>query len=275
MNIPIMFFIFTIRSHNQPQPDWVSDALNVLGERLRHRFPDATIIFVAYWAPRQYVYMPKQQTLTVFYREQKKRPSDTVESMLDKTNAQDWEYHPYDHKVIEEAARRVGGFILDLPMYEDPIETLKKFTPLYVDDMTHFSEEGHRYVRDQIYELLTRINAKPSDRVVNWESLDICTSWFETGKVGLNTTMEMVEFKDHKFALEAKPVTHDNIIELENPNEQKAYLYASYMATGPDQIYPNALLRIKQNGEETGAKHFRPFIADTPYGKRLITPGMF
>jgi hypothetical protein len=68
--------------------------------------------------------------------------------------------------------------------------------------MTHFSELGHQWVRDQILKILDNIKAQRSNRIVPWEFTDLCTSWYETGKTELLTNMEMVNFRDgSKFAL--------------------------------------------------------------------------
>jgi hypothetical protein len=246
-------------------PDWVSGALHVLARRLRHRFPDARILFLAYWAPRQYTYKPQNQPLEVFFQKRRKGPQDSLDKYLDQTNPEDWDFHPYDLEVIREAARLVNGYVLYLPQMDDPIVTLKKYASLYVNDMTHFSIEGHEWIRDHIVEMNHRIGAlMPSNRVEPWDSTDLCTSWFETGKPDLETNMQITEFKPGKFAIETKSSTRDNIIKLNNPWEQTANIYLSYMATGPEQIYNNVIVRVKQGNKETAVRRVTPVMPNTP-----------
>lgn len=258
--------------------DWVSGALDVLAARLRQRFPDSTIIFLNVWSPRQYLYKPTQKTLNTVIRDHIQSPSvspiftnEDLVTLLDGTKSDDWDFNPYDRKVIEEAARSVGGYILDLPNDADPITALKTYGPLFVQDMSHFSVPGHQWVHDRIIEILQTANAKTSDRVAPWESTDHCTTWFETGKTDLVTNMEMVDMnKDgKKFALEAKSDVQDNFIELNNPWSQTANLYVSYMSYGPEQKYPKALLEVKQDGQNTASTHIDPILANTPNGNPL------
>mmetsp|Transcript_14621 Transcript_14621/g.16251 ORF Transcript_14621/g.16251 Transcript_14621/m.16251 type:complete len:943 (-) Transcript_14621:178-3006(-) len=238
--------------------DWVTRALDELAERLRHRFPKSTIIFLNYWAPRQYIYKPNGQSFQEFHREQiaNKDPSMSGSDhgfqpwVLDGTHPDDWIYEPYDRDVILEAAKKVDGYIIDLPQLMDPIHTMKTFGDLYITDMTHFSLKGHLFIHDEINSLLWKLNkldnhaSKEPTIVDKWDSTDYCTLWYENGKTDYPTTMDMVEFKPNKFALEARNDTFNNKIEIFNPWEGEGHLYLSYMATGPDAMYPRAIARV-------------------------------
>jgi ubiquinone/menaquinone biosynthesis C-methylase UbiE len=115
--------------------DWVSSALDVLAERLRKRFPDATFIFLDVWAPRQYYHKPTQKTLNTLVHEKMRSAIVTeqdIHQWLDATNSEDWGFEPYNSKVIEDAARKVGGHIVTLPSHPDPIIAIKTYSPLYV-----------------------------------------------------------------------------------------------------------------------------------------------
>ena len=254
--------------------DWVSGALDVLAERLRKRFPDATIIFLDVWAPRQYYYKPTQKSLNTFVHELMRSPIVTEQDFhqwLDATNSEDWGFEAHNSKIIEDAARKVGGFIVNLPRDPDPITSIKTYSALYVlTDLTHFSELGHRWVRDQIFKILDSSKAQRTNRVVPWESTDLCTSWYETGKTALLTNMEMVNFRDgSKFALEASHGPNENFIELNNTWSTSGFLYLSYMSSGPEQIYPDTKVRVLQAFTESATANLHPVIPNTPFGGRF------
>ena len=254
--------------------DWVSEALDILAERLRKRFPDAIFIFLDVWAPRQYYHKPTQKTLNTLVHEKMRSPIVTeqdIHQWLDATNSEDWGFEAYNSKVIEDAARKVGGHVVNLPSHPDPIIAIKTYSPLYVlTDMTHFSELGHQWVRDQILKILDNIKAQRSNRIVPWEFTDLCTSWYETGKTELLTNMEMVNFRDgSKFALEASHVPNTNFIELHNTWSGSGFLYLSYMSNGPEQIYPDTLVRVIHHKTSSAAMHLIPVIPNTPFGKNF------
>jgi len=250
--------------------DWVTDALVDLGERVRYRFPNATIIFLNFWAPRQYIFKPTGQPFQDFYKERTKRLEDGFfdHDVLDGTSNDDWLYEPYDRSIIEQAADAVGGNIIDLAQFEnDPIQTLHTSGDLYLTDMTHWSETGHAYIEGQIVQLLRNTGFEKSKTTVHdWDSIDFCTLWYETGKTDFRKTMRMKQFKPNKFALEA--TKHRNIIELNNPWDRDAYLFLSYMATGPDHMYPMGVASVvrRRDGKETAKLIMNTYIPNVQHG---------
>jgi hypothetical protein len=255
--------------------NFVSPALDVLAERLRNRFPEATIIFLNIWAPRQYSHTPTQQTLKAMtYKKYQYHSNftalDYVNQVMAETKPEDWEFEPYNRKIIEDVASKVGGWIIDLPRDDDPISALSYAVPLYAHDLTHFSELGHLWVRDRILVALSKTGSKNVKKVLPWEYTDQCSSWFQTGKTDLKHNMEMVDFgSGTKFALETRSPPQKNIVEIENEWDTAAYLYVSFMVNGPEHIYPEVLITVDQHGNQSSAQLVRPFFDITPLGGTL------
>jgi hypothetical protein len=255
--------------------DFVSEALNVLAHRLRTRFPDATLIFLNIWAPRQYTYIPTGETLNTIVRPKRiENPNRTaleyVTDIMIATKPEDWKFTPYNRKIIEDVAAKVDGIIIDLPMDIDPLQALSKAVPLYLFDMTHFSELGHVWVRDMILEVISSTQAKPTKRVLPWEYSDQCYSWFQTGKVDFIHNMKMIDFgSGSKFALKTNSPPQKNFIEIQNVWNSSAFLFLSFMRFGPEQIYPDVLVEVDQNGIQSCANVVFPRFDDTPFGLTL------
>jgi hypothetical protein len=255
--------------------NFVSPALDVLAKRLRERFPDATIIFLNIWAPRQYSHTPTQETLKAktYKRYQFKSnftALDYVNQVMAETKSEDWSFEPYSRTFIEAVANKVGGYIIDLPRDEIPIRALSNAVPLYAHDLTHFSEFGHAWVRDRILETLSKAGSKQVEKVLPWDYTDQCSSWFQTGKSDLKHNMEMVDFgSGTKFALQTRSPPEKNYIEIENIWNRTAFLYVSFMSNGPEHIYPDVLISVDQNGNQTSAQVARPFFDITPLGGTL------
>jgi len=257
--------------------DWVTDALVDLGERVRFRFPKAVIIFLNFWAPRQYIYKPKNQGFQAFHMERATRHDVFQPDILNGTSADDWSYNAYDRKIIEKAGFNVNAYFIDLPQFEnDPIRTLKTYGDYYGTDMTHWSEKGHKYIQEKILLLLSNIEFDKSKTIVHdYDSTDFCTLWYESGQTYLNSSMTMNEFKPNKFALEAtkhNDRTKGNIIELENPWDQDAHLFLSYMATAPDHMYPMGVASVKHrsDGNETAKLVMNTHVANVQHGSLHI-----
>jgi len=252
--------------------DWVNEALSELGQRIRLRFPEATIIFLNFWAPRQYSY--KGQPLADYHRSNSAFGKWDVfqPELLDATRAVDWKFEPWDPSITKRAAEACGGHILDLPRYaNDPIKSLQTYGDLYGIDMIHFSEKGHRYIADKIVKLLDIVDFDKDKTVVRgWDSTDFCTLWYETGKLPpkLKTNMLLDEFKPTKFALIAS--LYNNKITLNNPWGKEANLYLSYMATGPDEMYPKAVCRVVQEGKELSGFVLNPHVPGVPNKLHIV-----
>jgi hypothetical protein len=255
--------------------DFVSDALTVLAQRLRNRFPDAILIFLNVWAPRQYTYAPTNETLNTIVHhklstESSLTPLDCVMDIMEGTKPGDWTFQSYNREAIQDVADKVGGWIIDLQTDNDPIRALREVVPLYLVDLTHFSELGHIWVRDMVLEIVFKAQAKPSARIKPWEYTDQCYSWYQTGKTNFVHNMDMVDFgSGTKFALESRPNPYENYIQINNTWNRPAFLFVSYMRHGPEQIYPDVLCRVIQDGNETCANVVHPCIDQTPFGNPI------
>jgi len=252
--------------------DVKSGALGILIDRLRQRFPKSTIILLDIWAPRQYYYIPGNVPLDDWARSKglgNRESWDKIIGMLSETKSEDWNFIPGDRQLLEEVGGRVGAHIIDLEVIKDPLESMRKYGPLYTSDMTHFSEAGHMWVRDRIVAFLAEIGAKRSDFLRSWYSKDYCSSWYQTGILPnyLETNMELVEFSHKKFALEARDM--DAKIKVNNAWRRSLSLYVSFMATGPHKIYPDVHVWVNHQNKSTGNKELSSLWKDTPHGLRF------
>jgi len=246
-------------------------AMMDLGLRLRYRFPHAILIFLDYWYPDEFYYKPEgDKSFGQFYEERRMPSYDVFQpEVLDGTDEEDWGYQAYNRAVLQEAADHSNAFVLEFPEPNNKkIDSLKQYGTLYLNDMRHFNEVGHAFVRDKIVELLASLNYDSSrSRVGEFESKDHCELWYETGSMSnFQSNMEMIQFKPNnqgntKYALEVKPGENEssgtrNAIDIFNPwGEDEAYLYVSYMATADQNYYPNALAEIMNSHSETTASY--------------------
>jgi len=277
-----------------------SGALIDLGMRLRSRYPHAVIIFINHWAPREYYYKPENnKTLQQFHRERMTQRDDEdifQVDVLDGTNEEDWLYVPYNSTIVQRAAQKCGGFVFEFPS-KDILDSLRTYGYMYLSDMTHFSIMGHAYIRDQIINLLRSIQYNSSQSALGpWESKDYCDLWYKTGTLKNDNlranNMEMKSFQlyennnnnnnpsNTKYALEVNPnggntTTTPSSIELYNPWGTEAYLYLSYMAMGPNRMYPNALAQVFSSDSPNGTTPTASWIVRTQvpsYTSELLPP---
>jgi len=232
-----------------------------LSRHLRARFPHAIIIFLDYWFPNEFSYIPEgNKSFRQYYAEHRDPSIDDFQpEVLDGTNEEDWGHQFYDRAVLQEAADEFNAFVLAFPEPENhPIETVQQFGTLYGNDMEHFNRRGHAFIRNQIVELLRSLNYDNSRSITNpFQSGDYCEIWYSNGQCTLRTDMTIkpfeVEGAGRKYALEVR--TGEETIDIYNTwGQDQAYLYLSYMATGPEAHYaPRTLVQIfNDTGVPTG-----------------------
>jgi len=223
-----------------------------LTRHLRTRFPHAIIIYLDYWFPNEFSYIPEDNKSFRQYYEEHRDPSndDFQTEVLDGTNEEDWAHQFYDRGVLQEAADEFNAFVLAFPEVEShPIETVQQFGTLFGNDMEHFNRRGHAWIRDKIIELLSSLNYDNSRSITNpFPSMDYCEIFYTNGQCTLRTNMTIkpfqVEGAGKKYALEVR--TGQDTIDIYNTfGQDTAYLYLSFMATGPEAHYtPKTLVQV-------------------------------
>jgi len=285
-----------------------AQSLPVLAKRLKLRYPNAIIIMLSIWMPKQYRHIKTGYSLDTWIKREcpkvRTENKEFLNCLEEKSISSDWKFYPdFGGKAaMEMIAKSVDGVVVSLKSPredDDAIDALKQSSYLYTMDMTHFSEEGHRWVQYRIIQKIQEHQQQSSQnnkKVVDttnvgggegvisqpWQLKDYCMSWFQSGKVVLatntttttnssmiqNTTMPLVEFKEGKFALEASnnddnSFTISNLFSAGNLFLKKKYyfVYISFMSTSPERIYPKVDVSLLQNGEDfVDHRTINPFV---------------
>ena len=185
-----------------------------LGQRLRERYPDATIVYIDHhilgWTRQD-----KQEKLG---------------------------------RYIHPAMKEIGGHIYTLPML--PQQDRRRESSWFTPDGIHLSRLGHLQVATGILHLLNKTMVKPvsQSRIGPWSVGDYCWSWFMSGTIPPGVRLvggRMVEFNSNgKFAyeIEARDNNDNNtaaIVQFHNPySNQNATVAISFMVQGPPNINP-------------------------------------
>lgn len=237
------------------------DTYATLALRLRQRFPQATMVFLRLWMPFQYRHVPTGENVLDMAKKIKRkhyRP-ELMASLLNQTLPEDWifEEGTRQKRLIETTAQRVGAHIYTWPNKENHVETLVHYIGLFTQDMNHFSEKGHRFLRDAIVHVLRRQEQRPllstlrpeTKTIRPWASRDRCDFWYETGKTSIrrHPAMTMVQvFPNGGYALSAN--SKDSWIEIDhslwNSHRCGARIYVDYMARGPEDLYVKTRLNL-------------------------------
>ena len=266
-----------------------SDALVRLAHRLRQRFPKATIIFLDIWVPFQFYNRRLGKTVDQIVRDTISDMTlytpDFLSSVVIDTNPDEW-FFLLDEKArskVEEARALVGGFTYEMPNPDQGKESLLQFGHFFMHDMSHFSVDGHYFLRNEILNLLRSVTAKHHDERNPWATNDHCQSWFESGTLTAirHSSLKMANFDDEKFALEA-PLNETVWINVHNSFDYPMDVFVNHMSIGPDHLYPNVSLMLQQsldtpngvivdNWKSTAKRHIH-VVQNTRVGK--IPPGM-
>ena len=241
-----------------------NDALVRLTYRLKKRFPKATFVFLVIWSPFQLMFVGPgenhhQSLKTIMENinpQSQTEYENSLTELMNSTKESDWEYffHPRAKDCLEKSVRIADGIIVSQNMDPENIKPyIPKFGPLFVHDVVHFSESGHRWMRSAIVNLLRANKAKPSNELGEWDGRDICNTWYTQD----GDTKDLVydkehltinEFKEEKFALELKG-TNETWLDVVNDMKIPAQLYINYMSMGPTNTkYPTVTVTVTNMG---------------------------
>jgi hypothetical protein len=249
------------------------DSITVLAQRLRERFPNATILFVQLWRPSQFKYRQDEGTVIDFqeFRAQLGNPpvsdNDLYFQVLQSGGADKWFLDILDQEQqIKRVALEVGARYLKLPVPENDIfafpVTLHKTMELFHED--DLSPYGHSVIADSIRTFVAQsqvLERENRNQVGSWGMGDQCNLWYSHGDFQLTGTgrrLRAVEFdhakEGHRHALEVAP--EGSSFEIENPFSEDRMLYLTYMTSASesndDELrlpYPD--VRVRLNGKAT------------------------
>mmetsp|Transcript_20089 Transcript_20089/g.29811 ORF Transcript_20089/g.29811 Transcript_20089/m.29811 type:complete len:441 (+) Transcript_20089:124-1446(+) len=264
-----VYDIITIEYLPQSYND-CKDNLVELGRRLRQRYPDALIIYINVWSNHQFsVTLPDdtQGYLRTLIAERKLNDENITlaDVASDLQYANRWEFQASSEAWLREQLKdpsiRAEVLHYDLPNKDNYVSSIIKLSTLYLGDLTHFNEYGHRWVASEIRKIVREKQHTRKNTVNAWSNKDSCESWIQSGKSKVTTNMAMVPFSNGaKFALESskgrmKKFNASNYFVLENDSDKDQHFYLSHMASGPNNTYGDGLVQIYEVGLEFPASY--------------------
>ena len=234
------------------------EGLEQLAHRVRHRFPQAILIFLNVCNPRMVIVIasgirPDKDSIGLeAYQKHLGFKGLNDPDLINHLQTNPHKMlinHRFDLPAIQrKIARSVSGYVWHMPMptKEDQVGAhVAQLAPFFSDNFKHLSKRGHAYLARRVQRLLRSMPPTnlPTMPMMNpWACQDFCASWFLNGKVpheyGSRIKLTMLDEKAGKYALEVDPSGGSLI--LENPFPEPATLYFSYMATGEPRQYPMA-----------------------------------
>jgi len=242
------------------------ESLAVFAHRLRHRFPDATIVLTKMWNLMDVIVRPKGGGKVEKLREwliKSGKPFMSQEA-LDFVLNSDVTLHFYDRlnerdKTMEKIAETTDSKIYSWDIQGDIKDLLRDRFPLFVD-LVHPNDEGHSVIARDIQKIISETQPKHSDRVGTWGDGDFCSSWFQSGAIDINhhnsialrspsTPLTKFDEKNEKYALEFHK--EEAAVQIENPFDGPRKIYLTYMASYPERLYPKVSVYIAGQPESS------------------------
>ena len=245
------------------------DSIAALAERLRERFPAATILFVRLWHPSQIKYRKNDNTVidfNTFRMEHDNKPLEDTSLYFEvlKAGAERWFVDIPDQEAqIKSAASHVRARYLKLPVPEKDVfsypVTMRKTMELFQDD--DLSKHGHAVIAESIRSHIkeSQIVSNPErNKLGSWGQGDQCNLWYSHGDFQVSgRRLRGVEFahtgNSHRHALEVSD--KGSSFEIHNPFHENRMLYLTYMTSSMDNDdemrlpYPD--VRVSLNGKAT------------------------
>ena len=236
------------------------EGLEILANRIRHRFPQSTLIFLDLWYPRMARvvgsgFRTKNDSMGL----EAYQKHMGYQALNDPEFIRHLETNPHRmyinqrfdlQKIQRQVVQNVGGYIWQLPIPQHADQAgafVAQMASLFSNDFKHLSKKGHEYVARGLKRLLRSIPADNLSMIKNpWERQDSCASWFLNGKVPheYGSRIRLTKFDDQagKFALEVDPT--GGSMPIHNPFSESATLHLSYMTTGEPRKYPKTMVTV-------------------------------
>jgi len=224
--------------------------IRMLVQRLRNRFPAAIILFLQDFLPMNYKHKSNSLPLRDW-----KLPDGTPGryKLRDPSNIallKDDEWEVVENEGIcdvEDLAREFNATLMTIDRPSTIRETFHAMRHYYIDDMTHWTPQGHMYIAEHIHKKLLEIPSyENNSQVKPWPEKDRCEWWFESGKTQFESSSQMKPFGVNKFAYE---FSEDGYVKIVNSIGSPAQIFVQYMITYPEQKYFNATVSLRNSVE--------------------------
>lgn len=247
----------------------IDDAHVVLAQRLRRRFPAASILFVRLWNPRQIFYRLTNGTLLDL-------PSWNTDSIdlhalelplrMLQAGSDRWTVNLSDNNRLRSLLRSTNAHLVSLPYPEEMTfafpQNINYFLTLFQPQTFDLTTSAHRLLAGAIQRIAERqrLLDRPlssRDQLGDWGSGDACRLWYANGEYleadGRN--VEVAAADSHKHAIEFRSTGR---LTIENHFETDRMLYLTYL-TADDELDHRAFPRVRVR------LNHRPVVELDPY----------
>jgi len=240
-------------------------SMELLVQRLRQRYPQAKLILVDIWSPRDFVFFDTAFNTTVSFEEWKTVHYDSNDAPFEWTFRTLSETELQVQNQMEATMASVGGLVAKLARPEHPSTLMEDWfaeEKYHEDDETFslrytLSRNGHAAVAKSIREAIQ--NHRPTaqshlslhQRLFSWGSGDSCKLWYDTGTKDLPDShdhsdgLKPTEIAPSSYALE---VTKGGTLNVHNPFDTERLIYLTYLtASGlatSNKVYPKTKVKL-------------------------------
>lgn len=241
--------------------------LDSLVQRLRQRFPDASIILLQTWNLVDITFSNETGLIRNLGNWLIKDGFDHFATRFNQIINSKVSFGIVKgligrNKGIHRIAKKFNVSHFDWDYEGNVTDLLVNYFPYFADPV-HWSKEGHKFIANGIKNILDAKNPERSDVLGMWDDIDFCSNWLELGHNKFSTkdeksiinkspsliTKHYNRNKKH-FAIEFNN-TMETSIQLKNPFNVSRTLYLEYLATFPNKLYPNMEVTILESANKT------------------------
>ena len=238
------------------------EALPRLLQRLRVRYPDATIIYINLYSWAQGVIESTSQK-RIYEIKARTMKEDSPEKMAQWIAGLKQNYHRQltfrghlsaaEFSLIEGSIQRYKGIMYNWPVPTNPIDDIVWFA----SDLYHLNAAGHRRVAEDVAKIIAgkaKNRAKWSFGSWGASNEDQCTSWYSSGiatQIELNKNITL--FSPRKYAVEATKDSEPLKIVFVSRFNKTVPVALSIMAH--KSVYPKAIVGVHKRLEKIQADH--------------------
>lgn len=229
----------------------------ILAERLRLRFPAATLIFVRVWNPTHIVYQNSDGSTVdlVAWMENSTLHSNELGLKVLESGPERWSIRlPRDTQEVKDVAARLKATLYTLarPSSKDfnfPLN-LNAYLSFFDPVTFQLTQRGNSVLEAGLQSILKKVPFPTNPRLGTWGMGDDCHVWYSTGQYPEATTARRLEIASaseiHKHALEVRP---SDVLQVQNSFKESRMLFLTYMTScdeHDDRVYPR--VRVAING---------------------------
>ena len=253
-------------SSSDTTKDAYLSSMELLVQRLRQRYPQAKLILVDIWTPRDFVFFDTAFNTTESFEEWKTVHYDSNDAPFEWTFRTLSETELQVQNQMEATMASVGGLVAKLARPEHPSTILDDW---FVEEQNHEDDEifslrytlsrnGHEAVAKSIREAIR--NHQPSaqfhlsaqQRLFSWGSGDSCKLWYDTGTKDFpdssdySDSLKPTEIAPNSYALE---VTKGGTLNVHNPFDTERLVYLTYLTASElatsNKVYPRTKVKLE------------------------------